>query len=209
MIDKGLRLGTAVVNAGSSLFTLLVREAKHPLGAEIRRIHIKQESNMNENWKLYENKYLASDCGRVLSFYRKKILKIDTTKRGYKRVSLTINGSSRYYFVHRIVAKLFIDNPDNKPCVNHKDGDKSNNHVSNLEWCTYAENVAHAVKNRLYRNGPNCNCSKLTHEQVKSIKEEYIPRVMTLKMLAKKYGVTDSEIYFILKGMSWKYFESP
>lgn len=71
-------------------------------------------------------------------------LKVYKTPNGYCQVLIKAGGKWKKYFVHRIIAKCFIDNPFNKPCVNHKDGDKSNNSVSNLEWCTYSENELHS-----------------------------------------------------------------
>ena len=66
-----------------------------------------------------------------------------TTDKGYKAVLIRDNGVERTVFVHRIVAKAFVPNPDNKPQVNHKDGNKSNNRPEKLEWCTLQENMKH------------------------------------------------------------------
>lgn len=65
---------------------------------------------------------------------------------------MNIDGKPKSYLVHRLVAKLFIPNPDNKPDVNHKNGDKHDNSVKNLEWCTKSENEKHAWKNGLKRD---------------------------------------------------------
>jgi hypothetical protein len=65
------------------------------------------------------------------------------TKKGYKRINF---GSGKMFFVHQIVAKYFVPNPDNKPQINHIDGIKTNNHASNLEWVTNRENRNHAVR---------------------------------------------------------------
>lgn len=69
-----------------------------------------------------------------------------TSPKGYKRVLIRDNGRSRTVFVHRLVALAFIPNPDNKPQVNHKDGNKANNRPENLEWVTLAENMRHRSK---------------------------------------------------------------
>lgn len=72
-----------------------------------------------------------------------KILKQSVDRCGYKRIRSQVDGDRFGEIVHRLVAKAFIPNTENKPCVNHKDGDKLNNNVSNLEWVTYAENNRH------------------------------------------------------------------
>ena len=71
-------------------------------------------------------------------------MKSHVSSLGYHRIKLTINGVSKLHFIHRLVAGSFIPNPNGLPCVNHMDGNKSNNCVSNLEWCSHAENNAHA-----------------------------------------------------------------
>lgn len=70
----------------------------------------------------------------------------DTSKKGYKKVLIRDNGRERTVFVHRLVALAFVPNPDNKPQVNHKDGNKANNRPENLEWVTLAENMRHRSK---------------------------------------------------------------
>ena len=94
-----------------------------------------------EKWKVIAGgDYAVSSNGRVWSFLRKKILKPNYALKGYARVR--IHGER--VLVHRLVGEAFIDNPENKPHINHKDLNKRNNMVSNLEWCTAAENNAHA-----------------------------------------------------------------
>ena len=87
--------------------------------------------------KGYEGLYEVSDKGRVksLKFGKERIMKNIRNKDGYLSVGLRKNREQKWYMVHRLVAKTFIPNPDNLPEVNHKDEDKINNKVSNLEWC--------------------------------------------------------------------------
>jgi hypothetical protein len=136
-----------------------------------------------EIWKdIEENDYYqVSNLGRVKSKSRKvphskygevsvkeRILKPAKDGKGYFRVALAKGRTLKTYKVHRLVAKSFIDNPENKPQVNHIDGNKTNNHYSNLEWCTNQENAIHAAKNGLwkYKKGHNHHRSKIDKKGV-------------------------------------------
>lgn len=94
----------------------------------------------------------VSSEGRVRSLLRgtPTILKTQIDNNGYHRIRVTIERIKMSYKVHREVAKAFIDNPNNLPQVNHKDGNKSNNSASNLEWVTNQENAHHAIRNGLW-----------------------------------------------------------
>lgn len=96
----------------------------------------------------YEGLYAVSDAGEVKSLRKNRILKLQSNRDGYLLVMLSKNGISKGYLVHRLVAKAFIDNPQNKPEINHIDEDKTNNSVSNLEWCTRSENLRHGTAAR-------------------------------------------------------------
>ena len=110
---------------------------------------------MNEIWKDilgYEGLYQISNLGDVRSLNYNhtgeiKLLKQSTDKYGYKRVGLFKNGKEKKYLIHRLVAMTFIPNPDNLPIINHKDEDKTNNNVNNLEWCTYEYNNNYGTRN--------------------------------------------------------------
>ena len=127
---------------------------------------------MEEVWKNvigYETLYEVSNLGRVRSKERyvrytkwktgnymqlrkSKLLSLTKMKNGYLRVELSDNGTHRLVLVHRLVAKAFIPNPNNYNQVNHIDGNKENNNVNNLEWCSCEMNMQHAQRNNLYRN---------------------------------------------------------
>ena len=121
---------------------------------------------MVEEWKDidgYEGLYQVSNLGNVKSlakfdrlgrFHKERILSTCDNGSGYLVVNLKHNGKQRMKTVHKLVANHFIYNPDNKPEINHKDGNKKNNRVDNLEWCNRSENVKHAFKTGLnYQTG--------------------------------------------------------
>ena len=116
---------------------------------------------MGEEWrnvKGYEGLYQVSNYGRVTSFYQPaRILKPNPSRAGYLTVELFQQGRSKRILTHRLVAIAFIENPFNLPQVNHKDENKSNNHATNLEWCTASYNVRYGqgyILRRLNTNYP-------------------------------------------------------
>ena len=108
-----------------------------------------------EEWKDikgYEGIYQISNKGRVKTLgnnktKKEKIRDGKIDNRGYKRISLCKNGKDKKYSIHRLVAEAFLPNPDNLPVVNHKDENKLNNNVENLEWCTQEYNVNYSSSN--------------------------------------------------------------
>jgi len=140
-----------------------------------------------EVWKdIQENDYYqVSNLGRVKSKERRvphaksgtvsvkeRILKPAMDAKGYLRVALAKGRGLKTYKVHRLVADAFLENPENKPQVNHKDGDKENNEVVNLEWVTNQENAIHAARTGLweYKRGVNHHRSKLNEYQVRVLR---------------------------------------
>ena len=103
---------------------------------------------MNEIWKYipnYNHDYQVSNLGRIKSFKKKpRILRQSKTPKHYNNVNLCKEGKTISSLVHRLVAQAFIPNPENKPEVNHKDGNPRNNCVDNLEWVTRKENMNHS-----------------------------------------------------------------
>jgi len=134
------------------------------------------------------------------------ILKTSVSYNGYERVMLC-NGpdNDKILSVHRLVALSFVENKDGKPCINHIDGDKGNNQSYNLEWCTYSENTRHGIRNGLmnFSVGEKHGNSKLTNADVLHIRQIYIPRVVTNKMIAAKYGVSVACIESVIKRETW------
>lgn len=110
---------------------------------------------IKEVWKdipNYEGLYQVSNFGNVKSLNYKrsgkeKILKPRKNKLGYMFVDLYKNNKPKTFLVHRLVANVFLKNNNNLPCVNHKDENKDNNHIDNLEFCTYKENINYGTRN--------------------------------------------------------------
>lgn len=103
---------------------------------------------MKEIWKEikgFEGRYSVSTLGNIRNDKTNKNLNPFTHNNGYKRVSFRSKGIINYFLVHRLVASSFIENTENKRTVNHKDGNKSNNVLSNLEWATDKEQAKHAI----------------------------------------------------------------
>lgn len=148
---------------------------------------------LKEQWKQvkgYEKQYLVSNFGKVKSLQRlvnhpkkgkqivrERTLKQSKSRKGYMRVCLSKEGNHKMFSVHRLVADAFINNKYNKPCINHIDGNKNNNIVDNLEWCTNEENQSHAWNNgmkvRIYKNAtskyPGVSWSKIGKKWIAQI----------------------------------------
>lgn len=103
------------------------------------------------------NSYEVSSEGKI--YRNKKEIKTPLNSKGYKRIYMSENGKVKSIFVHRLVASLFIPNPDNLPQVNHIDGNKLNNNVENLEWCNNSQNQLHAIRNNLRKKFPKGDTS--------------------------------------------------
>lgn len=89
--------------------------------------------------------YLIDEAGQIFTRYRMRIMKQSLSHDGYMVVGLSKDGGRKQYRVHRLVAEAFIRKEDGKDFINHIDGEKTNNHVSNLEWCTVQENCLHSI----------------------------------------------------------------
>lgn len=170
---------------------------------------------MIKTWRTIPNysKYKCSDTGLIKTFNWKgtgqtRIMKPSLDGGGYLRTMLIRDdGITHTIKVHRIIAQTFIDNPDNKAEVNHKNGIKDDNNASNLEWMTHLENVQHCIDNgwMVAHNGENNGFSKLKEDQVIEIRAKFKPYKYTRQMLADEYGVKECTIKDVVLRKSWKH----
>ena len=172
----------------------------------------------------YEGIYQISNTGRLKSlkrlFIRKNninpynkeeiILKLQNNGKGYLFIRLSKNSKHKYYYIHRLVALHFIDNPSNKPAVNHKDGNKSNNNVNNLEWVTNSENQIHALETGLLipkgAVGIKNTKSKLTDNDILIIREKSLEGIRGTD-IAKIFNVCKTTISGIKNNKTWKHIK--
>lgn len=164
---------------------------------------------MNETWKPvlnYEGLYEVSDLGNVKSCIttqsRRKGLLKPYLKNGYLAVNLYDNTGYKHYYIHRLVASAFITNPNDFKEVNHKDCNKQNNCINNLEWCDRYMNLQHSYEKGLKRTGERHGGHKLTWESVYYIRKNY--KKCTVNELCKKFNVSCYCIYNVINGKTWK-----
>ena len=142
----------------------------------------------------YTGYYQISNYGRVRSLSRidarghtrnGKIMRITPGKRGYAQIQLCKDGEKVKFYIHRLVATMFIPNPDNLPCVNHKDENKTNNNVENLEWCTQEYNVKYGTSR------------KRTAEKLvgKPLSDEHKQRISEMKKGKKNQEISGHKHY--------------
>lgn len=152
----------------------------------------------------FENKYQISNTGKVRNKKTGLILKPKYNQKGYQYVNLSVNKTkSIKWYIHRLVGFHFIPNPDNKPQINHIDGNPSNNVVENLEWVTNEENQRHAVLNNLHFQGETHKDSKFTNDSVKLL-PDLIKIGFSLVELNKLTGVAIQNIQKIINGQTWR-----
>ena len=155
-------------------------------------------------WVSISDKYEVSDSGHIRNRKTQRVLKQFTGKDGYMRTQF----DGKTQTVHRVVAIAFLPATPGLDFVNHKDGNKQNNAVENLEWCNRGENMRHAYRTGLKK--PMCGAangrSSLTPENVSFIKAHYVPRDKTFgaKALSKKFGVAPQTICAVVSGQNWR-----
>jgi hypothetical protein len=174
---------------------------------------------MKEIWKYavgYEGKVMVSSFGRIkrmpYEYFNKGVKKMRTElirKPSLSQRYYTIRLFDKTVLVHRVVAEAFIPNPEKKLFVNHIDGNKTNNSVNNLEWCTSSENSLHAYKAGMRKahtkRGKESHFARLNEKDVLAIREKYEKGGFTQRQVAKEYSVTQSTIYQIINKISWNH----
>lgn len=158
-------------------------------------------------WIDISDNYEASTDGHIRNKRTRRVLREFVGKDGYLRTQF--DGKSRT--VHKTIAKAFIPQDPDRPFVNHKDGNKQNNRVDNLEWCTRSENMYHAYDHNLKKSpiGTTNGRCKLSEEDVEYIRANYKPHdsVFGARPLAEKFGVAPQTISAVMSGQNWKWKE--
>ena len=173
---------------------------------------------INETWrdiKGYEGLYAISSTGRVKRLARnriiatgvnkplkEKMIKTFKGKHGYIHVNLWKNGQMKQHRIHRLIMLAHTEKPQNKNVINHIDGDKTNNILENLEWCTSKENTMHGFETGLMKKGERHSQAKLKDVQILDIKRIYSEGESSQRYLARKFNVTQATIWRIVNNKS-------
>ena len=181
--------------------------------------YTKRENNRVEVWKDYkdyEGLYQASNLGRMRSldrwvsskngsmqFKKGRILKLINHNRGYLSVNLCKNNKRKTYLVHRIIAETFLPNPDNLPCVNHKDENKLNNNVDNLEYCSVLYNNSYGT--RLQRCSVKMRNRKEWSKPVDvyDLNMNFIETLPSIEECGRKYNLKIANVIHCCNGGRW------
>lgn len=186
--------------------------------------------NTEEIWKDvvgYEGHYKVSNLGNIMSFKHKKsgkLMKKHYNGRGYLSLDICKDGNVKKWSIHRLVATAFLPNIENKPCVNHIDGNPSNNNLNNLEWCTYSENELHSFRvlgKKAYSHwtgikGANNPSSKIIYQfsldgvfirlfESKQLAAEFLKENGFPKASSGSLGCAVSGLYHSAYGSKWSY----
>jgi hypothetical protein len=171
-----------------------------------------QLKNAKDNWVNipFDYEYEITRFGHVRNINTGNVIRHFTNRGGYKYCTVSNSGRKRNIMIHRLIASVFIPNPNNKPSINHINCNKTDNRIENLEWCTPKENAIHARQNGLTVNPPSQNgkLGKLnsTSKPVRQIDlSGNIIRDYDCARQAMEYGFTPSHISRCCNGTKEKY----
>ena len=160
--------------------------------------------------KGYEGLYKVSNQGNVISINNGRNVKREANLKGYRIINLWKNGIGKMFRVHRLVAKAFIPNPEGKPCIDHINGNRSDNRVENLRWVTNKENQNNPITKNKFKNRKG----KPHHEiQIEQVKNGVVIKIhQSINSAARELNITASNISAICrgkgksyKGFGWRY----
>lgn len=171
-----------------------------------------REQFPSEDWnycKYWESRFVISSCGHVVSLSTYQPMRITILPNGYYYLPIIVQKPKRIThtsYLHRLIAATFIPNPQNKPQVNHKDGDKSNNCIENLEWVTQSENNFHAT--RILGHKRNTKKIEEYNKRRRLFSDEQV-RLIRSKNLTKSqvrdlFGIDSDSVYEIKKFTTYK-----
>lgn len=171
---------------------------------------------MKEIWKpvdieYYKDEYLVSNLGNIKSLKNNIIMKPSRLYNGYLTIPLTRNGYTTRYTVHRLVATAFIQNPNNMPQINHKNGIRTDNNITNLEWCTAQENIKDAINRNRGRGYIKVGGQPKKVKQY-ALDGKFIKEWNSIKEVTKQININSGNIVNCCKGKRktagkfiWKY----
>lgn len=151
-----------------------------------------------------DDRFEVNIDGIIINKKNKRIKSQYIGSTGYYMVTFSQNNKSKPKRVHKIIAEAFIENPKKLPFINHKDGNKLNNSIENLEWCNHSHNMRHAYETGLINNtGVKNGSSKLTVEKVLIIKKMLLMGISQYKIAKEIGGISRSAILKIKLGKTW------
>lgn len=159
----------------------------------------------------YSKRLEISNDGKLRNAKTKRVYKVCVNHGGYYQVYISLGKRKcgKIFKIHRCVAESFIPNPENYPIINHKDGNKLNNAIDNLEWCTQRDNIIHAIQTGLLipAHGNQIHNTKLNSNDIIYIRENYKPydKIFGSRALARKFNVDHSTILSVINRINWKH----